>query len=223
MYIDTHNLLVFFHLALFVYAIGGDIAVYCIGKYVVRDELDLDERLRVRQIRIMVDMSARTCLVLLLPLGFTLALNFGSPLAGVWLTLLWVASVAWLVLVWTVHAKAGTRLGTQLKNVDIAIRYLVAVVMLGFGAYCLAAGGPVTQAWLAAKILLFGGVVLNGIWIRSVLTHWPAAIEQARAGGDTAIKGEAAMKANQALTNKAALLIWILVMVMAFLGKLKPF
>ena len=63
----------------------------------------------------------------------------------------------------------------------------------------LAAGGPVTQAWLAAKILLFGGVVLNGIWIRSVLTHWPAAIEQARAGGDTAIKGEAAMKANQAV------------------------
>ena len=223
MYIDTHNLLVFFHLALFVYAIGGDIAVYCIGKYVIRDELDLEERLRVRQIRIMVDMSARTCLVLLLPLGFTLALNFGSPLAGMWLALLWAASIAWLVLVWIVHAKAGTRLGARLKDVDIAIRYLVAVVMLGFGAYCLAAGQPIAQRWLAAKILLFGGVVLNGIWIRSILTHWPAAIEQAKAGGDTAAKGEAAMKANQASTNRAALLIWILVMAMAFLGKLKPF
>ncbi len=223
MYIDTHNLLVFFHLALFVYAIGGDIAVYCIGKYVVRDELDLEERLRVRQIRILVDMSARTCLVLLLPLGFTLALNFGSPLAGVWLTLIWVASLAWLLLVWTVHAKAGTRLGTQLKDADIAIRYLVAAGMLGFGAYCLVAGGPIAQGWLVAKILLFGAIILNGIWIRRILVHWPPAVEQARAGGDTAAKGEAAMKANQAATNKAALLIWIFVMAMAFLGKMKPF
>jgi len=37
MNINSHNVLVFFHLVLFVYAIGGDIAVYLIGKYVVRD------------------------------------------------------------------------------------------------------------------------------------------------------------------------------------------
>ncbi len=223
MYLDSHNVLVFFHLVLFVYAIGGDIAVYYIGKYVVREELDLDERLRVRDIRVLVDMSARTCLVLLLPLGFTLALPFGSPLRDQWLMTLWIADLAWLWLVWAVYFKRGTPLGERLKDLDIGIRYAVAAAMIGFGAYCLVAGGPITQGWLAAKIVMFGAIIVNGIWIRSIVARWPAAIEMVRAGGDGVAQGERTMKVNQGLTNRAALLIWILVMAMAFLGKVKPF
>ena len=68
----------FFHVVLFVYAIGGDIAVYFIGNYITREELTIEERLRVRSMRFLVDMSARTSLVLLLPIGFTLATTFGS-------------------------------------------------------------------------------------------------------------------------------------------------
>ncbi|SVA94620.1 uncharacterized protein METZ01_LOCUS147474, partial [marine metagenome] len=56
----------FFHVFLFVYAIGGDVAVHYIGKYVTRSELSLEERLRVRDLRFIVDMSARSSLVLLL-------------------------------------------------------------------------------------------------------------------------------------------------------------
>jgi len=222
MYLDSHNVLVFFHLVLFVYAIGGDVAVYFIGKYVVREDLDLDERLRVRDIRVLVDMSARTSLVLLLPLGFTLALPFGSPLRDQWLTLLWVAALAWLWLVWGVYFKRGTPLGEKLKLTDLGIRYLVAVAMIGLGSYCLVTGAPITQGWLAAKILLFGTIIINGIWIRSIVGRWPAAIAMARSS-DAASEGELIMKINQALTNKAALLIWILVIAMAFLGKVKPF
>ena len=72
----------FFHVCLFVYAIGGDIAVYYIGNYLTKDDLSIDERLRVRSMRFIVDMSARTSLVLLLPIGFTLATTFGSTIRG---------------------------------------------------------------------------------------------------------------------------------------------
>jgi hypothetical protein len=223
MHVNSHNVLVFFHLVFFVYAIGGDIAVYLIGRYVIRNELNLDERLRVRDIRSLVDMSARTSLVLLLPLGFTLAIPFGSPLRDQWLTLLWVADLAWLWLVWAVYFKRLTPLGEQLRNVDLAIRYALAAAMVGFGVYCLVNQAPIASGWLAAKILLFGAVILNGIWIRSIVARWPAAIEMARGGGDGVAEGERAMQANQTSTNRAALLIWILVIVMAFLGKVKPF
>ena len=72
MNIQFHDVMAFLHVCLFVYAIGGDIAVYYIGNYLTKDDLSLDERLRVRSMRFIVDMSARTSLVLLLPIGFLL-------------------------------------------------------------------------------------------------------------------------------------------------------
>jgi hypothetical protein len=39
---------------------------------------------------------------------------------------------------------------------------------------------------------------------------------------ETKIEGEASIKKDQAALNKAALLIWVLVILMAFLGELKP-
>ena len=85
-----HDLMAFFHVVLFVYAIGGDIAVYYIGNYITKDELPIEERLRVRSMRFIVDMSARTSLVLLLPIGFTLSTAFGSSIDGVLLQGIWV-------------------------------------------------------------------------------------------------------------------------------------
>ena len=99
MHINFHNFIAFIHVFLFVFAIGGDIAVHYIGQYLTRDKLTLAERLRVRQMRFIVDMSARTALVLLLPLGFTLAQAYGSPISGNGLATLWVAAILWLVLV----------------------------------------------------------------------------------------------------------------------------
>ena len=61
----------FFHVFLFVYAIGGDVAVHCIGKYLTRSDLSLEERLRVRDMRFVVDMSARSSLVLLIAVAWS--------------------------------------------------------------------------------------------------------------------------------------------------------
>ena len=96
----------FLHVCLFVYAIGGDIAVHYIGNYLTKDDLSLDERLRVRSMRFIVDMSARTSLVLLLPIGFTLAPGVGVLIfSGSLLSIIWIFSIAWLILVWMVHFK----------------------------------------------------------------------------------------------------------------------
>jgi hypothetical protein len=43
------------------------------------------------------------------------------------------------------------------------------------------------------------------------------------AGDTSRTLGEELIKKNQALLNKAALLIWVLVVAMAFLGQVKPF
>ena len=223
MYFEFHDLMAFVHVVLFVYAIGGDIAVYYIGRYVTREELSLEERLRVREMRFIVDMSARTSLVLLLPVGFTLALRFASPITDGWLVLMWLAAFAWLVLVWAVHFKRGTPRGEQLKQIDLWIRYGVAIAMISFGVYSLVTGGPIVARWLAIKIALYGVIIVNGIWIRRIVARWPSAFDLVRAGGNEKLQGEMKIKTLQRSTDRAALMIWILVLAMALIGQLKPF
>ena len=223
MTISFHNLMAFFHVFLFVYAIGGDIAVYYIGKYLTRSELSLAERLRVRQMRFIVDMSARSSLVLLLAVGFTLAKAYGSPITGVWLTGLWIADLAWLWLVWLVHFNKGTPLGLKLRGIDIGIRYALIVAMAGFGCYCLFTGDPIASNWLSVKIVLFAAILATGIWIRRIASRWPRAFELVEAGADGQAQGERMIEDIQGRANQAALLIWILVVLMAFLGEVKPY
>ena len=211
----------FFHVVLFVYAIGGDIAVYFIGNYITREELTIEERLRVRSMRFLVDMSARTSLVLLLPIGFTLATTFGSEIKGTALIIIWLFSIVWLGLIWMVHFKKETVIGELLRKLDLLIRYILSLLLIALGIFCLTTNSIIQSDWLSWKIIIFGLILVNGIWIRAIVGRMRKSITLAQES-DTKIEGEKSIKKDQAVLNKAALLIWVLVILMAFLGELKP-
>jgi len=211
----------FFHVVLFVYAIGGDIAVYFIGNYITKEELTIEERLRVRSMRFLVDMSARTSLVLLLPIGFTLATTFGSEIKGTALTVIWLFSFVWLGLIWLVHFKKETAFGELLRKLDLLIRYILSGLLITLGIYCLITNQIIQSDWLSWKIIIFGLILVNGIWIRAIVGRMRKSIHLAQ-DAETKTEGEESIKKEQAVLNKAALLIWVLVILMAFLGELKP-
>ena len=221
MIINFHDLMAFFHVVLFVYAIGGDIAVYFIGNYITREELTIEERLRVRSMRFLVDMSARTSLVLLLPIGFTLATTFGSEIKGTALIIIWLFSIVWLGLIWMVHFKKETVTGELLRKLDLLIRYILSLLLIALGIFCLTTNSIIQSDWLSWKIIIFGLILVNGIWIRAIVGRMRKSIQLAQES-DTKIEGEKSIKKDQAVLNKAALLIWVLVILMAFLGELKP-
>tara|TARA_B100000959_G_C14991859_1_gene628292 strand:+ start:2392 stop:3036 length:645 start_codon:yes stop_codon:yes gene_type:complete len=211
----------FFHVVLFVYAIGGDIAVYFIGNYITKEELTIEERLRVRSMRFLVDMSARTSLVLLLPIGFTLATTFGSEIKGSALTVIWLFSFVWLGLIWLVHFKKETASGELLRKLDLLIRYILSGLLIALGIYCLITNQIIQSDWLSWKIIIFGLILVNGIWIRAIVGRMRKSIHLVQ-DAETKTEGEESIKKEQAVLNKAALLIWVLVILMAFLGELKP-
>ena len=221
MIINFHDLMAFFHVVLFVYAIGGDIAVYFIGNYITREELTIEERLRVRSMRFLVDMSARTSLVLLLPIGFTLATTFGSEIKGTALTVIWLFSFVWLGLIWLVHFKKETATGELLRKLDLLIRYILSGLLITLGIFCLTTNQIIQSDWLSWKIIIFGLILVNGIWIRAIVGRMRKSIQLAQ-DSDTKTEGEELIKKDQEVLNKAALLIWVLVILMAFLGELKP-
>ena len=221
MIINFHDLMAFFHVVLFVYAIGGDIAVYFIGNYITKEELTIEERLRVRSMRFLVDMSARTSLVLLLPIGFTLATTFGSEIKGTALTVIWLFSFVWLGLIWLVHFKKETATGELLRKLDLLIRYILSGLLITLGIFCLTTNQIIQSDWLSWKIIIFGLILVNGIWIRAIVGRMRKSIQLAQ-DSDTKTEGEELIKKDQEVLNKAALLIWVLVILMAFLGELKP-
>jgi len=217
-----HDLMAFFHVVLFVYAIGGDIAVYYIGNYITKDELPIEERLRVRSMRFIVDMSARTSLVLLLPIGFTLSTAFGSSIDGVLLQGIWGFSLLWLILIWVVHSKRETKEGEIYRLLDLGIRYILSFALIGLGVFSLFSDFIIQNNWLSLKITIFGLILMNGIWIRIIVGRMRQSIVMVQNSDDVDF-AENQIKKEQSTLNTAALMIWVLVILMAFLGQVKPF
>ena len=98
MSIDSQGVLIFFHVLLFGYWLGADLGVFFCDSQLTRADLSLDERLRVRKIRGKIDIAPRVCVALILPLGFTMAVRWGSPVDGWWLVAIWAVCLAWLAM-----------------------------------------------------------------------------------------------------------------------------
>lgn len=213
----------FLHVLLFVYWLGGDLGVWWTGKQLIRDDLSIDERMRTREIAALIDMAPRTAGVLMIPVGFTLSANWGSPLPAGAIVFLWVFGLAWLWLVWQVHWKKDEAIGATLRKVDINLRLVVGTLVLGFGVHCLVTGGPIEETWLAAKITVFGMILFNGVVLRRIAMTLLPGLAMVKAGGEQRAAGEAIIKEYRRKVEPPVLAIWFLVALMGFLGVVKPF
>lgn len=222
MNIDAYNVLLLLHILMFGYWLGADLGVFFCDSQMTRDDLDIEERLRVRRIRYKVDMAPRTCFVLILALGFTLAPRYGSPFAGAWLAGIWAACLAWLALIWSARILGGTPRGSWLSRLDRKVWWTAGVVMMTLGAYALFAGTPALPNWLALKMMVYGLICWNGIWIMRSADHWYPLIEMARRGGEERMRAEPLMKTTRFWCATSAGTLWFLVLVVAFLGTTKP-
>ena len=214
--LNTHTLVAFLHVLLFAYWLGSDLGVFICGMVGRRPGLSAEARAKLQEAGALIDMAPRTCLVLMVPTGLTLAADFGSPARGLALGAVWVASVAWLWLVWQVHWRHGSALGRTYWRIDFVVRSLVMAGFVGFGAASLAGLTAVAGRWLAAKMLVFGLIILCGIVVRILLLRGTATVPQA--DGAAAPRPDAMPRIRQVV-----LVIWALVALAAFLGVTKPF
>lgn len=224
MYVTSYDLLVYLHTLLFVYWLGGDLGVYFSAKFVADRKLPLDERFRFLHVLMQCDMGPRTALIVLLPLGFQMAWMLGlSPIGGLPLVAIWVIGLAWLAANWWMFFNEQHPLTPRLKGIDMYLRYGVILGMSGLGALSLFSDAPIADNWLAAKILLFAVAVSLGVYLRSVIKDWIIGFGLVRAGGADADRGNDIIEAASARSKVAALTLWGIVALIAFLGQVKPF
>jgi hypothetical protein len=167
MVFDSYFLLKLVHILLFVYWLGGDIGVFY-SAFSVRDRsLSIDARRTALRILAWVDQIPRYCLVLMLPVGYTLALRIGVVrLPPSYMIVLWTVAVVWLWAVWAIHHYQGTALGERIRKVDLGWRFVL-LFGLCFDAWQGFRGtGHLLTDWVSLKFALLAAMLFCGIMIR---------------------------------------------------------
>jgi hypothetical protein len=226
--IEFLDVLIFFHIVLFVYWLGADLGVYYASRFVVKPELSVDARGMAAKIMEFVDLSPRVALVLFLPSGVSLMVadNKGATILSPQLAIAtWVGSIFWLYLVIRNYRSHGDPRAALVKRVDLSIRYLLVIGMTVGSLYVLVTPEPfgvtTNPKWLAIKIILYSVAISGGIGIRKALIPFGPAFVKIISG-----KSDQEAETTLSLSLKKAIpfvhLIWACVFLSAFLGVTKP-
>lgn len=221
--LDPHTVLLFVHVLLFVYWLGPDWGVYVTTHYICKPGLPIEERRRFLAAMLRIDLVPRSCLILLFPVGLTLADGLGmNPVGGVWLIPVWIFFLVWLGLSWAVYLNKGPAGGNTFRRIDNGIRWVFGPLLVITGAASLFMDIGFGSNWLGLKIMLFGVLILLGLWLRSFVGDLVLGFQRLGAEGSTP-EVEAIFSNMLSGSKKVVYLFWGTTVVLAFLGVTKPF
>jgi hypothetical protein len=218
---DPVYLLTLLHLLLFCYWLGGDIGVFYSSGFVVDGGRSRQERLMAAKIMLALDLVPRICMTLMLTVGALLAVRVGFLRLG-WPLLLFIAlAPLWLSLVLLLHFRHGAAYAATLTAVDRALRWIVVFALLGWVLLSLQGGQLAAAPWLAAKLVGFALLVFCGLMIRRGFGGFAAGYAALLSGEPTAEQDEA-MRRSLYRMRPWVLLIWVILVLEAWLGVAKP-
>ena len=216
--------LIYFHLLLFVFWLGGDLGVFVLGQNFRRRQYSLPERLTLLQLLVAIDMGPRSAWALMVPSSLTLLFAGGwwpglSPIA---VLASWIVGLGWLWLVWDAHAHDMTPRAARDRVIEGWLRWALTAFYVGLGGMSLATGEPLAPQWLALKALMFGLIFAAAIMIdhafKPVGPQLMALIEQ---GSSDAT--ELPLRATMDGTRRWVMIVYVLLFATSWLGVVKPF
>ena len=182
------DLLLLGHIAVFGVWLGTDIATFILSRRVLDRGIDLPSRRSLAGAMTSIEVIARLCLPTMLALGVALSVNMGGIDMPRWVIgWVFVPTVLWLWLIWTVHRSAGdSELSSRLGYADLAVRTVVCVALWVVSLVSLIGGtGPIFADYLSFKVLLFAVIMTSGIAIRLELRPFAAAFTDLMAQGSS--------------------------------------
>ena len=211
-------LLTLLHVLIFVYWLGGDLGAFFSSNTLIDPKKPVEARLFALKVVNNVDMAPKTCLILTLPTGLTLAAAKGwLGLSTGFLTTVWMASAVWLFLVWRIHLKHLPATAVA-RRVDMAVRWALVIALLLIGGAGVLGLVPELHLFIALKLLLLATAMLAGLMVRRALGPLFTAVREMAANGPSP-EGDAAMRHIILRRSKPTVVfIWIVITAAAFCG-----
>ncbi|MEE2003096.1 hypothetical protein QWY20_16675 [Alkalimonas sp. MEB108] len=210
-------LLKFIHLLLFVYWLGGDLGTFYASRFLVRPELTVAQRSTALTIMMGVDQGPRFCMPLMLPTGIHLGAMLGLiQLSALAIAAFWGLGLAWLAMVVVLHLHQDQSFLQRLGRVDFHLRWLVVVLCALLAATAWFADPWLTER-MAAKLLIFAGMVGSGLGIRLALKPFMQAWVAMQRDGVQPQHDQAMNKA-LAVARRYVFAIWCGLLVNAAIG-----
>jgi len=219
---DSYYLLKLAHVLLFVYWLGSDLGVFYSALYVRDRTLSVEARRTAARILVWIDQVPRYCLVLMLPVGYTLALRIGVVrLPPAFILVLWAIGLVWLWAVWAIHHYQGSAFGERIRRIDLGWRYVLFLGLLWDGWQGFSGAGHLLTGWVSLKFWLFAAILFCGIMIRTLGKQTAPTLAQIFATGSTP-ELEQALRHTGRRTRPFVLAMWALLVIAAYVGISKP-
>lgn len=214
----------FVHLLLFVFWLGADVGVW-LSMWFIRDARpSFGTRVTLIQLAFLIDLAPRFAFALMIPVGAELARGVGAlPASAALRVTAWLIGLGWCLLHALVLLRKGTALAAALRRVNVAFEAAMGLGLVAVALFALTGIASVSHMpdWFALKLLLFGAVFLVVLGIDTRFQPFTMLLATAPQGPTPAQEAQIRRATNQTLVW--ALLLYALILAIAWLGKLKPF
>ncbi|MCH2478298.1 MAG: hypothetical protein MK201_00950 [Gammaproteobacteria bacterium] len=211
----------FLHICMFVFWLGTDVGVMLCSKKSTDPNLGVEARFQMLEMALKIELLPRVMWVMALPFGVQLSKTMGyiDP-SSITLTMMWLFTLAWLVINVGGAANLNEPWGQQLSKIN---RFIVA--SLGVGLIIVAVSsfmgyGPYEANSVALKVGLYGLVNLTILGIEIAFFPLGLAYERLATEGSSP-EIESSISGGMDLTLRWVHATYILIFITAFIGATK--
>jgi len=220
---ESAHLWGYVHMLLFVLWLGTELGVFTAIARVKNPARSFEARTRLVRIATQAHALPRICFALMLPTGVELtgAINV-YPLTPGLNAASWIIGIVWVLVILIGVRSQGRPLSANLRVVELVFQAFMGLSFVAYGLNSLATGAPIDDPWFAAKLFLFGLVFWASIAIDIGFRPFYAPFNEIALEGSTPEREEAISAAiNHTLAAMVAL--YVLIAVIAFISRVKPF
>jgi hypothetical protein len=219
---NSHSIWVYVHILLFVFWLGADMGVFFPTLMARNHRLSFEARSTLIRVAVSIDLFPRVCFALLIPVGLHLARGLGLyPLSDGMLALGWVIGIGWIGLIFAIIANEDRPVAHALGTAQMFLQIILGLIFSSLGVWSLLTGGPFSETWFALKILMFGLVFWAAMAIDFCFRPFAEPFAQIGASGSTP-ELEAVVTRTINRTLSWALVLYLLIAAIAFMGVVKP-
>ena len=221
---SLYDLMLFLHVVLFVYWLGPDWGVYVMAPGIWNKEAEVSERRRWALTLVRLSQISRNSLILLIPVGVTLAYELGTTSLTVAAVIgVWIVALSWVTVSVIMYHKRGTPLGDRMTQLDQGMRFIMIPGLIAVGLATLIWQSPFDQNWIAVKLMVFGFLLFNSIQQRTIALKWVGALSQLdkATSAEEKAQAEAVFERTAQRSKINAYLTWTGTLIIAFFGVTK--